>query len=259
MTTNGRILKQALILTITLLIFLGIFWTGRQIFTSPTPTPTVDPRTLLDPIQILKQNIIEIEENDYDFVAQVRNPNTEYGGAEVQYKLNLIDNSNITIETFSGTFYILPGQTKYIVRTRLQTSQKVASANLHITAIDWQELDVFGGSGVDLIVTNVRHGAPVNPSIFYQAGADVYNSSFFDLNMIDIVIVVFDDQNQTLAVNTTNMRTLLSQEQRGFETPWFNEFQGEIAKITVEAYTNLFKNDNFLRTQGELQKFQLTY
>ena len=75
------------------------------------------------PISIISSQFLEIGQGDYDFVAQVSNPNVSYGASRIEYSLG----SN------SGFFYILPGQTKYIIDTPVKLNQEVLNIQSDLT------------------------------------------------------------------------------------------------------------------------------
>src|SRR3989344_642759 len=84
------------------------------------------------PISIISSQFLKVGQADYDFVAQLFNPNTSYGASRVEYGLG----SN------SGSFYILPGQTKWLVLTALKIVGEVGNAKLIIKNAQWEKIDV---------------------------------------------------------------------------------------------------------------------
>jgi len=60
-----------------------------------------------------------------------------------------------------------------------------------------------------------------------------------------------------LALNTTEIRTLLAGQERDFVATWFNQFSGQVVVVKVEAETNIFDQDNYLPAgAGEPERFQ---
>ena len=61
--------------------------------------------------------LIKTPIGDYDMAALVYNPNVDYGTDSTDYDLVLVDSTKKrNCHVKNNSFYILPGQTKYIVR-----------------------------------------------------------------------------------------------------------------------------------------------
>ncbi len=247
---TSRLLKQITVLLIITILVIVIGFGISRVISNPTPTQTIDLRTLLDPIEILSVDVLEVRPNDYDLLVKVRNPNTEYGSEKVIYTINLADAFDNNVGTYINNFYILPGQTKYIVAQGVPTSGTVGNSNMIITNITWQKLDVLGKAGVKLIVTNFDYYIRKENHIFSSVEGRVLNNSDFDVNEVDVIIIARDKIGRALAVQRSSIKTFLSKSLRGFEVLWFQPFEGEVTSVDVEAETNVFLNDNFIKSYG---------
>lgn len=249
-------------LTIAIVFFLilggigfGIYWGAR----TPAPTPTPNLTINLAPLQIISTKLFNIENTDYDFLAQIRNPNTEYGSGRVDYELSFFGAAGTVILKKTGSFYILPGQTKYIIDGPIRLAEPASRAQLWTTSVDWQKLGQLGLTGVPLLVRSASYVQTLQPGVFGKVGGDIFNSSDFDLNKVDVAVVLLDSANQPVAVNKTEIRTFLAHTTRGFETTWFSPFVGQVSRVRAEAHTNVFENLNFLREYGGQEKFKQLY
>jgi len=256
MTSGRRVLKRIIVVLAVIIIFGGGGLGINRLVNPPTPTPTPDPRQYLDPIEVISQDLLEVREGDYDFVAKVRNPNAEYGSSLVNYTIIFYDNQNIERESKRGSFYILPGQTKYIAEKEIALGMEAADAKLKIISVDWQKLDLLGLDGVDLPVANPEYARPDDPHIFGKVAGRIYNNSDFDVDRVDVTVVLAGEDGTPIAVSLTDIRTFLAQTVRGFEVFWFQPFEGVPATVHAEADTNVFENDNFIRTHGGHEQFQ---
>ncbi len=258
MIVTTRLLKQVAIAAIVILVLTGGGVTVRYMYRPPVATPTPDPRLALEPLNVLHTYFFTVNEkaHDYDFLARIQNPNATFGSGVVAYDLSFFDGADNIISTKKNTFYILPGQTKYIVDTPLRFEVPVKRAEMKITSIDWQELDDLALQGVDLVVTSEQFKKIDKPNLFGLVQGTVDNASDFDVTTVHVVVVLLDAAGIPLATNRTEMRTFLAHTTRGFETDWFLPVPGEIAKTYVEANTNLFENDTFIRMHGGKEQFQ---
>lgn len=257
MVPGTRFLKQIIVALLTVVILGGGGFAAVRHFHPPPPTPTPDPRAALKPIDILSTQLFRVSDHDYDFLANVQNPNTRYGSGNVGYELDFSDEGGKVVKTMPGTFYILPGQTKYVINTPLKFDVAVAKATMKITSVLWQELDPLALSGVTFVVTTAGfHQSSPSSATVGAVGGSVTNNSDFDISRVDVVVVLFDAAGKPIATNRTEIRTFLAHTARGFETAWFSPIAGTIARTSAEANTNLFENDAFIRTYGGQERFQ---
>ena len=136
MTTSQRVTKQIIVATSFFFIVGGLgFWIFRTI-NPRLPLPTPNPTAHLIPINILSTQLLYIQDDDYDFTAKVSNANTDYGSADVEYELKFYNASNVAVSNRVGSFYILPGQTKFFIATPLKFSEPISRAELAIKSVD---------------------------------------------------------------------------------------------------------------------------
>ena len=122
---------------------------------------------------------------------------------------------------------------------------------------DWQQLDLLGRDGVDLPAINVVF-VP-SPESYDKVRGDVLNNSDFDVDHVDVAVILFDATGTPTAVNRTEITTVLGREVRGFEVFWPGRIIENPTTTVIEAFTNVLENSNFLRTFGGIERFQLNY
>ncbi len=259
MNESQRLQKQIIVAIIFFLVVGGVgFGIYRGVVpTSPTPTP--NPTINLAPIRVLDSKLLNVENNDYDFLAKVNNSNTEYGSPDVEYEIKFYNSAGQQISNKIGRFYILPGQTKYIIEPLLKFQTPISRADIKITSVDWQKLQPLAASGASLLVKNVSYLQNSQAGVFAKVGGDILNNSDLDLNTIDVVVVVLDANQEPIAINKTNIFTFLARTTRGFEVQWFTPFIGQMNRVDAEVNANVFENSNFLRTYGGQERFKQYY
>jgi hypothetical protein len=205
--------------------------------------------------QVVVQDIklVKTPAGDYDLAALVYNPNVDYGTDSVSYNLVISDSTGKEIANQPDTFYILPGQTKYIVKTSLAGIPDGASAEIKITSVDWQK--VATPQDITFIITREAVTSDFKQTT-YQAV--ITNNSNFDFDTIDVSIVVTDSSGAVIATNMTNFQTFLSQTDRSIKVIWPFVLPAG-SRIHAEVNTNVFNNSNFLKTNGTQEKFQQYY
>ena len=269
-----RLFKQIIIGLIFIFILSGfIFW----IYHSTRPNPTCSDGiknqgeeeidcggpcspckiSLLEDLEVLLTKAIPTQENYYDLVAQIKNPNQNYGSGQIPYQFELYDNQDNLVAQSSGSTFILPNQTKYLVQMRVEGSSPVNKIKLSFGQFEWREIkDDY--QPPQLVVQQKEFRLLSSEELgFSQARAILVNKSNFDFDEVSIDILLFDTDRSLLALNIAEIRTFLSGQKRDFFATWFSEVEGQVAFLEIEAETNIFDPANFLPTSKEgLEKFQ---
>jgi hypothetical protein len=210
----------------------------------------------LTPLDVIDAELIQIEENDYDFVAEIRNPNMTHGSGKVLYEITLKDSSGDVVKTVDGEFHILPGQTRYVFVSPIQSDSAAVSAELIVTEPNWQQLTDFGVGDIRLIDRRKEFTEVNDGTVTGKVEGVIYNNSEFDFDKVEILVVLFDLSGDLIGAGTTNVRTFLSNKENFYEVSWFRSFENSVSRIEVQASTNAFENDNFLRRYGGDEQFQ---
>lgn len=260
MVVGFRLFKQLIIATTVLVAFGVIVLWGMRTFSTPVATPTPDPIAKLAPVEVLKTYLFSAGERDYDFLAQVRNPNATYGAGVVSYTLDLVfdgTGGKESVTTIDGSFYILPGQTKYIVLSPIKTALPIQSMKMHIINIAWQELDPLAvSSSVNLTVTAASFIPSTQAPLAGKVGGSARNNSDFDLEAVDVAVILMDSEGNPVGASRTEIRTFLAHTARGFEVAWYAKPTSNVDHVLAEGNANLFRNRTFIRTYGGIEQFQ---
>jgi len=270
---NKRFVKQIIIALILILILSG-FGFLVYYFSRPGPTCTdgiqnqleegIDcggPCTScdvasLEEVKVIWVKVIPTQSNFYDLAAQIRNPNQNHGSEEIFYKFELYDDAGNIVVQRSGRTFILPNQTKYLTQTRVMASRLVSQVRLSFDETNWQRIEDYQSPQLFIQQKEYRLLGSEEAG-FSQARAVLVNKSSFDFDKVDIDILLFDSGRNLLALNSTEMRTLLSNQERDFIATWFNLIEGQVSFVEMEPETNIFNPDNYLPTGRRIpERFQ---
>lgn len=253
---DQRLLKQILIALIFFLIvavpvYFGFFSKEAEPLTSLTPSIT-------PPIVVLEK-LFKVDSLDYDFLAEIRNPNVNFGASSVIYHLRLFDSAGQTIFEKTGSTFLLPGQTRYEIISPIRLEAEAVGFDFRIIEADWQLIDEFVLPGL-LSVKNLDYSDIKAPEQgFSKINGSVSNNSNFDFDKVDVYAVLFDERNVPIAVSRTDIRTFLSKTERFFEIKWFKPFKDEVSRFEVNPYSNVLRNENFIKEHGTQERFQKFY
>ncbi len=250
-----RFLKQVIIALIFFSV-LGsiIYFTFFKKTEEPLPTPQVSARSL----EVLSSQLLKIKNFDYDFIAEIKNPNLDLGAAGVVYELKLFDKDSLLINVRNGSMSFLPGQIRYEIISPIITEKEISRTEFKIINVYWEKLRDFIPRGLFLI-KNQEYLPLSLEQDFSRLRATVFNNSNFDFDRVDVSVILFDENDKAIAVNKTDIRTFIKGTDRFFEVKWPDKFEGKVDRIEVNAYTDIFSNNNFIREYGTQEKFQEFY
>lgn len=208
------------------------------------------------PLNVLYQKLIEVGSGDYDFVAQVYNPNPLFAASRVKYELNIAGKGIGSLQK-AGTFYVLPGQTRYIIVPNIRNNDKLTDSTFEIKEIDWGKFQSF--EGISFPVQRKNYTVVNKNGTFSELEAIVLNSSDFDFDKVEVGVILFSNGNNIVAINKTDIRTFLSRTERYFKVSWPVGLPANVARQDVEVVTNVFENSNFIKRYGTQERFQKYY
>ena len=209
-------------------------------------------RTGHNAAQHISRKLIQVRPGDYDFVAQINNPNTLYGASRVRYTLDLSG----TLLDRSGTFYILPGQTRFVIVSGIRSDSVLTESSFDITEAEWEKVETF--ENINFSIQRKSYTVMEKNGVFSEFEAVVFNNSDFDFDKVEVGVILFNDRNDIIAVNRTDIRTFLSRTERSFKVSWPVALP-ETARQDVEVLTNVFENSNFIKRYGTQERFQKYY
>lgn len=207
------------------------------------------------PINIILEKLIEVRRGDYDFIARINNPNSSLGASLVRYNLNLVRDDGTSL-TRNGTFYILPGQTRFVVVSGIRSDTPLADVSIDIAEVKWERIKETGN--INFPVQRKNYSVVNKNGTFSELEAVIMNNSDFDFDKVEVGVILFNERNDIIAVNRTDIRTFLSKTERYFKVSWPVELPASIRQ-DIEVLTNVFENNNFIRRYGTQEKFQRYY
>lgn len=188
-----------------------------------------------------------VEEDSYDLAAEIENQNINYGAEILPYTFKIYDSKNNLIKEKSGKSYIMPREKKYIAETVFLSGIPAKVVLEFAKEINWQKFKSVKELKLPIFQQSLDLKGKNGYAVFVQG--TVYNQTGFDLDEIDINIVVYDKRGNPVGVNKTQKNTVKSGDGRSFEVGWPKPFSStNDLEVKVRAYTNIFSDDNFIRS-----------
>lgn len=211
------------------------------------------------PLEIGETGILDSTISDqYDFYALVSNPNSVYGSDSFAYSVKLKDGSGNVITEKKGSSYILPGDSKYVVETNVAAVSRPSSVEFSIVATDWVEFMSYY-ERPDIRIVNKTYNEIASGVGFSEATGLLKNGSPYDFASISVKVILKDASGKAIAINSTEMRTVKSGEDRDFRLTWPNRFQGTVSEMIAQPEVNVFSSEAFAQKYFKSQQFQQQY
>lgn len=191
----------------------------------------------------------------YDLYAQIHNSNQMYGASSFKYEFIAKDSAGTEIANFSDDGFILPGETKYVVKNNLPMNIAPSTVELVIGETSWVEKNEFY-EGPQLRIINKKYNLITSGIEYAEALGLLNNDSALDFSLINLEIILKNGNGKIVALNSTEMRTVKAGEGRDFRVFWPNKFPGEVASMEVQAEVNVFSSDSFVKQFFKQQRFQ---
>lgn len=196
----------------------------------------------------------------YDVIARVTNPNQLIGADPFSYAFILVDANGNELTRETGSAWILPHETKTILAIGLPSMVTPAKVLFEIQDVAWQELTEYR-EAPKLTVYEKKFALTSSSVSYAEVSGVLVNESAFDLRKVVIRAILRDASGKPVAVNQTQMSTLSVNAREEFHIIWPKAFSGTVTQVEVEADSNVYNQENFLKRyqpNGRFQDFRAT-
>lgn len=227
-STKRRLFYLGLILLV-LIIFAGFLWLRSQ----PAPscfdnknnqgeldTDCGGPCARVCPFEVkpareIWSRLFKIDDNRYDAVTLLRNPNNRYSARQLGYRIKVFDYNDVLISTKTGEVFLNPGEDLYIYNGRLDVGNREPKRALFeiVSGPIWQRVDPSTISPQIIYKSFVNQPTPL-------LVAEVKNDSLATITDLQVVAVLSDAEENAIAISSTLVEKLLPQETREIVFTW---------------------------------------
>lgn len=187
--------------------------------------------------------ILPVAPNQYTAYFQATNPNLDLGAVNIPYTVNFYNEKNEQINTATGTFYLIPDQKKYVVVSRIDSTEELSKAELIVGDAKWQkkpslpkvEFKTPRPEVYDLDITTV-------PQLTVEGS--VVNDSEYKIRRTNIVFLVYGNTNKIVGINIREERDIVAFGRRAYKQTWPNLSSTEISKVEVLVDINTMDQSN---------------
>ncbi len=198
--------------------------------------------------------LIKYDNGAVDVLTRIDNANATYGATAVPYTLKVTDAGGSVLATRTGTTYVNPLEPHYMDFPLIGLTGTPVSASLQLDAasVKWAALTTQGGTNVSFAVRQDQLIPSAN-SLRYQA--NIVNNSTFDFNQVEVTVILYDQNGKVVGAGSTMISTLTGGQLRGTTIDWPFAIPSAVRSQTFVT-TDVFNNDNYIRTYGSQEQFQ---
>lgn len=204
---------------------------------------------------IQKTDFVSSGKNVYDLVVWLENPNDIYGVKSIEGSFVLFGASGNILKEVPTRSFLLPGEKKYIV------SQGVSGVDEMVDRMEWRLTDILWVDvqnilNLRLSIVDRKYQELTSGAGFSQVSGLLKNESDYDWNDVIVSILLFDRSGDLLATHGTSRQTFRSGEKWDFQLIFPERFSGDVYNVEMQAETNIYRNENFLKAQVSGGMFQ---
>jgi len=206
-------------------------------------------------LTVLNSGLVESgSANKYDVYGEVENPNSDFGSGQFKYVFTFKDSSGNAVASKEGLGYILPGEKKYIVENNVESASVPESVQLEMKENKWIEFTDYEKPQLKIVNKNYNE---INSGLgFSEFTGLLRNESPFDFSSIKINVIIKDEFDKIIALNSTRINSVKSGEDREFRVFCPNKFEGTVRNMEVQPEVNIFNSESFSKKYIDSQKFQ---
>lgn len=198
--------------------------------------------TRFEDVKVLSYKSFLISDGSYDAMAEIKNPNADYGANEFRYVFNFYDTDGKLIGERSGKSFISAGQTRYVIESNIQLAAPAALVDFIVTPnISWQKQISYLS---DLSVFSTRYElVPHGESGFAKVTGVLENKTEFNFGNVEVDVVLVGGDAWPIAVGKTSVDNLRFGESRSFTVLFPDEIPTP-NNIYAKAITNMLDPSN---------------
>jgi hypothetical protein len=229
------------------------------------PCPPPDRPIGVENIEIKWVKAIPDGENNYDLVAKIINPNSNWGIQSLDYSFSVYDENNSLIGSEGGSDYIMPDISeainsrlaedgknidpvrivKYIIRNDFRSYSEPSETIISMDNVVWKEIDDL--KKPNFYITDKKFGYAADETALYEVSGVTNNKSAYSFNLVNIKAVLYDDFDRPIAAGATNQWTVRSGRGWIFNFHWNHLIEEKVFRLDCQIETNILDEENYIK------------
>ncbi len=191
------------------------------------------------PVSVLWSRSFMVVPGRYNAVAYLENHNKNLAVKNIKYSFRFADKDNIYIGKRDGVVSIPPGRTFAVFERGVELGSAVpVYTTFTFTEVPYW-LNVKGDiiNQIQLIPKNITlENEDKSPHLF----ADLRNNSLFTIPDMNVVVILYDKDNNAINVSNTYIDEFKKEEERRVDYTWPEAFQNKVVRKEILPMFNIF-------------------
>ncbi|MDO8500010.1 MAG: hypothetical protein Q7S66_05165 [bacterium] len=185
-------------------------------------------------MSVLWARFVQVRENTYDAVAEVRNSNIKLGAADFEYVFRFYDDQGVLVAERDSHSFVFPGETIHPVAVNVKTQRTLKRATFTVKNIKWLFTDKISP---DVVVGDKQFKTDPLKKISSLTAA-LINRSLTDFQEVFLNALILDKTGNVIVVSNITEKDLLSGETRPVVFSWPISVSELAPFIIIEARVN---------------------
>lgn len=195
--------------------------------------------------------LVTTNDKVYDVVFTITDANKTWGVTNLRYKVDVLSESGEVLKSQTSTTYVNPDGKTTVVEPNISTSQKAGSARVTLLSGDFAKN--ISSQNITLTIRNKTFTPRTSDGTALFSGV-LQNNSNFDLNVVNVTMIVRNASGAIIADNLTKINTLRASENRYFELRYPESLDPSVT-YDVMVSTDGMDQGNFLPKHGSGSQF----
>lgn len=191
------------------------------------------------PVEILSLSGFPDGEGKIVLIAEIKNPNDNFGAENFVYSFNIYDFSGAKIKSVSSRSFLYAGETKFIFGLTEIPAADFPRKELVFSDYNWKTKDEFPMPDIQIKEYKTLFGGENSPySVFIEGIAK--NSDVFSVSKVSAIAAVFGKSGEIIGVSRTEWENFFPNEEKKFRIVFpknlnFESIDSALTKIFIEV------------------------
>lgn len=192
------------------------------------------------PLTIRWSRSFKVGEGFYNAFAYIENQNLQASSKIVYYEFTFYDTNNIFISSRQGAAFVPPNGRFGIFESAIATGNRVPKNTTFrfLTTPQWER--VTENESKQIIFAEA--GVVANTDIAPKLPVTVENPTIAEVKNIDVFSIIYDADDNALAVSKTVIDNLIAGGKKNVTFTWRAPFEGEPKRTEILTQVNIFAN-----------------
>lgn len=193
----------------------------------------------VDPVSVLWARSFKVVDGRYNAVAYLENHNPNTAIKKINYRFRFADANNIFIGKRDGSTYIPPSGKFAIFEPGVGVGNSIpVYTTFEFTQVpEWTFVSQEKLNQLKVLVSDINL---VDEDKSPVLSAVVKNDSFFTIENIDVVAILYDESHNAISASRTYLKKMSGEESKDVHFTWPEAFSSKVVKKEIIPMYDIF-------------------